>query len=336
MIGTLSAQFEQAGHNVCVVSTDRDAFQLASEQVCIMMTPRGVADVVVYTPDRIRQRYGITPEQIPDFIALKGDTSDNIDGVPGIGEKTAAELLIQFGSVEGILANLDAVSGDKRRESLRTGADVARNSKLLATIDRSVPLTIDLDDVVVEPPDRSSMAELFRKLEFRALLKRMDELEEALPGAAPLPAEKTPTEWREGELSELAAISGEVAVAPAGERPVCDRRRRRAGGGDRGHRSQLVSALGRTQVLTHGLHLAGLQPTGDTALAAYLVDPGRSDYSDRRPCPRAGSRDRGRRRRGNRRRACAPPRPRCACTPSCWDASRSGRWAASTARSNCR
>ena len=108
MIGTLSAQFEQAGHNVCVVSTDRDAFQLASEQVCIMMTPRGVADVVVYYADRIRQRYGITPEQIPDFIALKGDTSDNIDGVPGIGEKTAAELLIQFGSVEGILGSLDA------------------------------------------------------------------------------------------------------------------------------------------------------------------------------------------------------------------------------------
>ena len=119
VIGTLSRQFEEAGHNVCVVSTDRDAFQLASDQVCIMMTPRGVADVVVYTPDRITQRYGITPAQIPDFIALKGDTSDNIPGVPGIGEKTAAELLIQFGSVEGVLANVDAVSGEKRRETIR-------------------------------------------------------------------------------------------------------------------------------------------------------------------------------------------------------------------------
>ena len=79
VIGTLSRAVRAgAGHNVCVVSTDRDAFQLASDQVCIMMTPRGVADVVVYTPDRIRQRYGITPQQIPDFIALKGDTSDNI------------------------------------------------------------------------------------------------------------------------------------------------------------------------------------------------------------------------------------------------------------------
>ena len=207
VIGTLSAQFEQAGHNVCVVSTDRDAFQLASEQVCIMMTPRGVADVVVYTPDRIRQRYGITPEQIPDFIALKGDTSDNIDGVPGIGEKTAAELLIQFGSVEGILANLDAVSGDKRRESLRTGADVARNSKLLATIDRNVPLTLDLDDVVVEPPDRSSMAELFRKLEFRALLKRRGE-----------PRDRV-------DLGQHDRLAGQQEVDPgeplSADRPVC-------------------------------------------------------------------------------------------------------------------
>src|SRR5918911_1632360 len=97
VIGTLARMAEEAGHRVCVVSTDRDAFQLASDAVCIMMTPRGVADVVVYTPERIVQRYGIEPEQIPDFIGLKGDTSDNIVGVPGIGDKTAAELLIQFG-----------------------------------------------------------------------------------------------------------------------------------------------------------------------------------------------------------------------------------------------
>ena len=94
---------------------------------------------------------------------------------------------------------------------------MALNSKKLATIDRQVPLTLDLNDVVVEPPDRSSMAELFRKLEFRALLKRMDELEDALPGAAPAPAERTPTEWREGDLAELAGLAREVGVAPAGD-----------------------------------------------------------------------------------------------------------------------
>ncbi len=113
VIGTLAAKAERGGHKVCVVSTDRDAFQLASENVCIMMTPRGVSDVVVYTPERIVQRYGIGPELVPDFIGLKGDTSDNIPGVPGIGDKTAAELLVRFGSMEGVYANLDAVPGEK-------------------------------------------------------------------------------------------------------------------------------------------------------------------------------------------------------------------------------
>ncbi len=316
VIGTLSAQFEQAGHNVCVVSTDRDAFQLASEQVCIMMTPRGVADVVVYTPDRIRQRYGITPEQIPDFIALKGDTSDNIDGVPGIGEKTAAELLIQFGSVEGILGNLDAVSGDKRRESLRNGADVARNSKLLATIDRSVPLTLDLDDVVVEPPDRSSMAELFRKLEFRALLKRMDELEEALPGAAPPPPRRHPPSgakatcpsWpRSAERSGSHRQARTATPSPPRTLPVVVIE---ATG------SQLVSALGRTRVLTHGLHLAGLEPAAIRRWPpTWSIPAGRTMRSTTSPASWE-SRSRSVPTRRPPRR-CAPPRPRCACTQSC-------------------
>jgi len=213
VIGTLSAKAEKAGHRVCVVSTDRDAFQLASEQVCIMMTPRGVSDVVVYTPDRIRQRYGIGPELVPDFIGLKGDTSDNIPGVPGIGDKTAAELLVRFGSMEGVYANLDAVSGEKRRENLRTATDDAIKSKKLATIDRDLEIDVDFGELVVHPPDRSTMKELFRTLEFRALLKRVDELEEAVPGAPPEVVEGVELEWREGGLDELRALGDEVGLA---------------------------------------------------------------------------------------------------------------------------
>src|SRR5204862_757532 len=153
VIGTLARRFEEAGHAVCVVSTDRDAFQLASEKVCIMMTPRGVADVVVYTPDRIRQRYGIGPEQIADFIGLKGDSSDNIKGVPGIGEKTAADLLVQFGSMEEIYAHLDQVAGEKRRQSLAGAAQDAANSKQLATIDRTLDIEVDFDALIAAPPD---------------------------------------------------------------------------------------------------------------------------------------------------------------------------------------
>ncbi len=278
VIGTLSRQYEELGHNVCVVSTDRDAFQLASDNVCIMMTPRGVADVVVYTPDRIKQRYGITPQQVPDFIALKGDTSDNIKGVAGIGEKTAAELLIEFGSLEGIYANLDAVSGDKRREALRTGEEEAGKDKQLATINREVELSLDLAAVTAAPPDRSGMAELFRKLEFRALLRRVDELEEAIPGAEPAPARVEPTEWREAGIEQLAGLTEQVGLAAAGAGRYAVSPASAATLVIEATPARMAEALARRDVITHGLHLAGLEPTGDTSLAAYLVDPGRSTY----------------------------------------------------------
>ena len=278
VIGTLATRGDEDGHRVCVVSTDRDAFQLASDRVCIMMTPRGVADVVVYTPDRIRERYGIGPELIPDFIGLKGDTSDNIKGVPGIGEKTAADLLVQFGSLEGVYDHLDDVSGEKRRESLRTAAEDAEKSKVLATIDRSVEVDIDLTSLANESPDRSTMKELFRQLEFRALLKRVDELEEAVPGAAPMISERAEVPFRQGTLADLGQLPHEVSLEVAGdgraalgsalgEVLVVDAR------GD-----ELASALRERKVLTHGLHLPGLDPAGDTQIAAYLIDPGRAGY----------------------------------------------------------
>src|SRR2546423_3331453 len=103
VIATLAHRADEAAIKTCVVSTDRDAFQLVSENVCLMMTPRGVSDVHVYTPERVEARYGIPPERVPDFIGLKGDTSDNIPGVPGIGDKTAGQLVAQYGSLEGVL-----------------------------------------------------------------------------------------------------------------------------------------------------------------------------------------------------------------------------------------
>ena len=101
VIATIATRADEAGVKTCVVSTDRDAFQLCSENVCLMMTPRGVADVQVYTPERVEARYGIPPEKVPDFIGLKGDTSDNIPGVPGIGDKTAGELIAQLRVARG-------------------------------------------------------------------------------------------------------------------------------------------------------------------------------------------------------------------------------------------
>src|SRR2546426_348868 len=110
VIATLATRADEAGIKTCVVSTDRDAFQLVSDNVCLMMTPRGVQDPQVYTPERVEARYGISPEQIPDFIGLKGDTSDNIPGVPGIGDKTAGQLIAQYGSFDGGVDHAEELS----------------------------------------------------------------------------------------------------------------------------------------------------------------------------------------------------------------------------------
>ena len=164
-----------------------------------MMTPRGVADVHVYTPERVFARYGVTPEQVPDFIGLKGDTSDNIPGVPGIGDKTAGQLVSQYGSLEGVLEHVDELS-PARAKALREHADQARASKVLATMRRDLPLDVDPAELVLSPPDRSQLKEIFRRFEFRNLLGRVDDLDEALP-AAPMAVTGVDVPWRRGRAA---------------------------------------------------------------------------------------------------------------------------------------
>src|SRR5947209_655247 len=137
VIATLATRADEAGVKTTVVSTDRDAFQLCSENVCLMMTPRGVSDVNVYTPGRVEARYGIRPEQIPDFIGLKGDSSDNIPGIPGIGDKTAGQLIAQYGSVDEVIVHADELS-PARRKNVIEFAEQARLAKELATMRRDL------------------------------------------------------------------------------------------------------------------------------------------------------------------------------------------------------
>src|SRR3974377_376519 len=156
VIATLATAADAAGVKTCVVSTDRDAFQLVSENVTLMMTPRGVSDVQVYTPERVEARYGITPAQSPDFIGLKGDTSDNIPGVPGVGDKTAGQLIAQYGSLEEVLAHADEMS-PARKKNLTEFADQSRVSKQLATMRRDLDLDCDPAELVLAPPDRARL-----------------------------------------------------------------------------------------------------------------------------------------------------------------------------------
>src|SRR6201996_395046 len=150
---------------VMVVTGDRDAYQLVDDGVQIMTTSRGITDTRVYDREGVIDRYGIPPELVPDFIGLKGDTSENIPGVPGIGDKTAAELLQRFGSLESVLDHIDDISGAKRKENLINHAEAARVSKQLATAKRDIPLDLDLTEFVSAPPDRSRLRDVFREFE---------------------------------------------------------------------------------------------------------------------------------------------------------------------------
>src|SRR5213594_1508770 len=208
VIATLATRADAAGIKTCVVSTDRDAFQLCSENVCLMMTPRGVADVNVYTPERVEARYGVTPEQVPDFIGLKGDTSDNIPGVPGIGDKTAGQLVAQYGSLDAVLDHVDELS-PARRKNITEHAEQARRSKELATMRRDLELGSDPAELVLLPPDRSELREMFRRFEFRNLLGRVDILDDAVPAQA-MRMPGTEVAWREGEFPE---VKGRASIA---------------------------------------------------------------------------------------------------------------------------
>ncbi|HYY76538.1 MAG TPA: DNA polymerase I [Gaiellaceae bacterium] len=270
VIATLATRADEAGVKTCVVSTDRDAFQLCSENVCLMMTPRGVADVHVYTPERVFARYGVTPEQVPDFIGLKGDTSDNIPGVPGIGDKTAGQLVAQYASLEGVLEHVDELS-PARSKNLREHAEQARASKELATMRRDLPLECDPTELVLAPPDRSQLKEMFRQFEFRNLLQRVDVIDEALP-AAPMKVEGVQVPWREGELpsgSEPAAVAASTdrAALAVEDNPVVV-----------GLHGELPKALRGRDVLVHDAKELRVAASDDTLLMAYLIEPGRSSY----------------------------------------------------------
>jgi DNA polymerase-1 len=219
VIATLASRAAAEGIDVTVVTGDRDMFQLVEPRIRIMATGRGITDTKIYDRDAVIDRYGIPPERIPDFYGLKGDTSDNIPGVPGIGDKTASQLLQDWGDLEGVLSNIDSISGAKRKENLTEHADDARISKQLATAVRDVDVDVDFDELVGREPDRSRLRETFREFELRAPLER---LEEALGSDDAAPAERVDelveVSAREVPLSELGSLDGEL-VAIAALRP---------------------------------------------------------------------------------------------------------------------
>lgn len=219
IIGTLTRMGEEKKMEVLVVSGDKDMLQLASEYVTIALTKKGISDVERFDPAYIHEVYGLKPEQIIDLKGLMGDSSDNIPGIPGVGEKTGLKLLHEYGTIEEVLSHVSELKG-KMKEKVEAHADDARMSKDLATIFREVPMKHTWDQMAFVRYDQQAVMNIFRKLEFKSLIEKMD-----LPEAAERTSSEEKVDWTVinkddissfvEKLSDLKAVHVEVV----GENP---------------------------------------------------------------------------------------------------------------------
>jgi DNA polymerase-1 len=291
VIASLTRQAREQGIEVMVVTGDRDAYQLVGEGVRVMSTSRGITETKIYDSDAVRERYGVPPELVTDLMGLRGDTSDNIPGVPGIGEKTASQLLQKFGSLEKVLASVDEISGAKRKQNLTEHADDARMSKDLATLQYEIETGVDLTAAMESEPDRATLREFMREFELRAVLER---LEEALPEGEAVPGrsveQELAVEVEEGTPADLG--DGPAAVAIDGERWAAAQDARILAGNC--SHDELAVALAGHGLLAHDAKSLGggrhgllaaaaregvdLELDHDTMIAAYLLEPQRRTY----------------------------------------------------------
>jgi DNA polymerase I len=219
LIGSLSRQAELRDLETIIVSGDLDMLQLVTERTRLMTTRLGVNATVIYDPARIHERYGLDPGQMIDFKALKGDSTDNIPGIPGVGDKTAAKLLLEHGSLEGVYADINHVKPDKLRQKLKDHRDDVMLWRELVTIDRLAPIELDADTGRLDHYDRTEVIRLFREYEFRSLVERLPRIagEDDAPGellkaadrGGPIPAAVVPGRARKrGESDESGQGSG--------------------------------------------------------------------------------------------------------------------------------
>jgi len=174
ILGTFSRIAEEQGLDAFLVTGDRDAIQLVSDSTTVLFNRRGITDIHAFDPQEVEKEYGLTPDQIIDLKALMGDSSDNIPGVPGVGEKTALKLLSQYKTLEGVLENIDKISGKKLKENLTQYREQAILSKKLATIIKDVPIEIDLDDSSYEIPNSPELKAILEELEFNSIISKLN------------------------------------------------------------------------------------------------------------------------------------------------------------------
>src|SRR3990172_7640071 len=276
VIGTLTLQADGRDLETTIVSVDLDMLQLVTDRTRLMTTRSGVENTVIYDPARIWERFGLRPDQMVDYKSLKGDPTDNIPGVPGGGEKTAAKLIAQFGDLDALYASIEDVKPDKLRDKLREHRDQVYEGRSLSRIVRDLPVELDLEAARLGDYDRDTVIRLFREYEFRTLIER-------------LPAISGETAVEKIQALREVATSGTVPAARVGsERPAGwgSGRPIRAGamGGEGLQLSLDFDAVGGGQAS------AGPAPGGErspstfddlpTALAAAIADPGHMELHE--------------------------------------------------------
>ena len=304
IIGTLTRIGDEQKKKVVVVSGDKDMLQLASEHVTIALTRKGISEVERYGPEEIREKYGLTPNQIIDLKGLMGDTSDNIPGIPGVGEKTALKMLHQYGTVEEVLAHAEELGG-KMKEKVNEHAESARMSKKLATIYREVPLEKSWDELAYNGYEQQTLAQAFAKLEFKSLLERLDlsvdragegaEQEELhvvivdetnlstvsdkLPSVESMHVEVVGENPHHADLPGIALHTSDATfyvplqlMLSGGAEPI-----RRWLADEKAEKTLYDAHRAELALSWHGITLRGI--TFDAHLAAYLLDPTESNHT---------------------------------------------------------
>jgi DNA polymerase I len=294
IIATLALKAVDRGLEAVVVTADRDFFQLVRPGIRVMFNRKGISDIVWYDEQAVQERFGLPPDRYLDYVALKGDPSDNIPGIPGVGEKTASRLIQEYGSVEGVVANREALP-PKLQAAIAEATDTLVRNKDVSRLQTDLDLPLDPDDSVVGEWDEDAVRRLFNSLEFRSLLQRLEEI-----GISKPVAEATELDLRQISADDLSGLL--QAEAPRGVVLVADERSAigmalSSGGGQAAYLTLsggMPEALRawlaepnkpkwvhdakdlQARALRLGLHAEGV--TFDTMLAAYVLDPADASY----------------------------------------------------------
>ena len=289
VLATLARRAEEGKYEIKVVSNDKDLFQLVNENVKIIRTTK---EDVVYDSAKVKERYGVIPEQIPDLLAVMGDASDNIPGVPGVGEKTGAKLLQQYGTVGKMIAEVDSIKSDRIKKSILEHQDQLRMNLELVTVRNDVPLDIDIESCKVAAPNTSLLKDLYRELEFKGLLKKMLNADgdkkvksEAAANSDVAWQDLFPLLQKKDRLS-VVSVNDQVVIAYEDKDDikyfVCTNEQQEKNN-FWGLVGELLSDANKT-VYTYGFKsIIKKVPVNasyfDVAVAAYLLNPSKNDYS---------------------------------------------------------